>query len=96
MKKKSKFRFNKLPNRSQIFRLVENFETCKDGGQRILLTPWHSIRSIVINNFESRIQQRFQVKDGHLIGWLVVLFYGVSALFWSFNAELNFKQFNLV
>ena len=28
--------------------------------------------------------------------WLAVLFYGVSTLFGSFNAELNFKQFNLV
>ena len=36
-----------------------------------------------------------------LFGWLVVLFYGVSTLFGSFNAELShfdksFKQFNLV
>ena len=27
---------------------------------------------------------------------LVVLFYGVSILFGSFNAKLNFKQFRLV
>ena len=34
------------------------------------------------------------------VSWLVVLFclvvfYGVSTLFGSFNAELNFKQFSL-
>ena len=28
--------------------------------------------------------------------WSVVLFYSVSTLFGSFNAELNFKQFSLV
>ena len=28
-----------------------------------------------------------------VVGWLVVLFYGESTLFRSFNAELNFKQF---
>ena len=31
-----------------------------------------------------------------LVGWLVVLFYGISTIFRSFNAELNFKQFSLV
>ena len=32
-----------------------------------------------------------------LVGWLVGLFVkGVSTLFGSFNAELNFKQFSLV
>ena len=31
-----------------------------------------------------------------LFGWLVGWFYGVSTLFWSFNGELNFKQFSLV
>ena len=30
------------------------------------------------------------------VSWLVVLFYGVSTLFRSFNTELNFKQFSLV
>ena len=30
-----------------------------------------------------------------VIGCLVVLFYGVSSLFVSSNAELNFKQFSL-
>ena len=29
------------------------------------------------------------------IGWLVGLFYRVSILFGSFNAELNFKQFSI-
>ena len=28
-------------------------------------------------------------------GWLVVLFYGLSTLFGSFNAELKFKQIRL-
>ena len=32
---------------------------------------------------------------GLLVGWLVILFYGVSTLFELFNAELNFKQFSL-
>ena len=31
-----------------------------------------------------------------IVGWLVVSFYGISTLFGSFNAKLNFKQFNLV
>ena len=31
-----------------------------------------------------------------LIGWLVVLFYGIITLFGSFNTKLNFKQFTLV
>ena len=36
-----------------------------------------------------------------LVGWLVVLFYGVSTFSWSFNAELSdfdwsFKQFSFV
>ena len=30
-----------------------------------------------------------------MVGWLVVLLYGVSTLFGLFNAELNFKQFSL-
>ena len=33
------------------------------------------------------------------VGWLVgcfVLLYGISTLFRSFNAKLNFKQFSLV
>ena len=34
--------------------------------------------------------------SGWLVGWLVVLFYGVSKLLGSFTAELNFKQFSLV
>ena len=29
------------------------------------------------------------------VGWLVRWFYGVSTLFGSFNAELNFTQFSL-
>ena len=32
---------------------------------------------------------------GWLVGWLVVLFYSISALFGSFNAKLNFKQLSL-
>ena len=31
-----------------------------------------------------------------LVGWLFDMFYGVSTLFGSFNAQLNFKQFSLV
>ena len=30
------------------------------------------------------------------VGWLVVLFYGISTLFGLFDAKLNFKQFSLV
>ena len=30
------------------------------------------------------------------VDWLVVLLYGISIFFGSFNAELNFKQFSLV
>ena len=33
---------------------------------------------------------------GEEVGWLLALFYGVSTLFGSFNAELDFKQFSLV
>ena len=29
------------------------------------------------------------------LGWLVVLFYGISTLFRSFNTKFNFKQFSL-
>ena len=32
---------------------------------------------------------------GWLVGWLVILFYGVSNVFGSFNIELNVKQFSL-
>ena len=31
-----------------------------------------------------------------LVDCLVVLFYSISTFFGSFNAELNYKQFNLV
>ena len=30
------------------------------------------------------------------VGWLDVLFYGLSTIFGSFNAKLNFKQFSIV
>ena len=33
--------------------------------------------------------------DGWLVGWLVILFYGVSTHYGLFNAKLNFKQFSL-
>ena len=39
----------------------------------------------------------YQSLVGWFVGWLVRwLFYDVSTLFGSFNAELNFKQFSLV
>ena len=31
-------------------------------------------------------------KVGWLVGWFVRSFYGVSTLFGSFNADLNFKK----
>ena len=48
------------------------------------------------------IQRNSRSVDGNIytphtrrVGWLVDLFYGVSTLSESFNAELNFKQFSL-
>ena len=46
--------------------------------------------------FKNQIDM-FRITLQKLVGFLlVVLFYGVSALFGSFNVELDFKQFSLV
>ena len=47
---------------------------------------------------KTREAQEYRIKKelNSKIGWFVVLFYGVSAFFRLFNAELNFKQFSLV
>ena len=49
---------------------------------------------------EECIKQKWMVTEGLMIGWLVVLFYGISTLFRSFNTKLShsdksFKQFSL-
>ena len=45
----------------------------------------------------SKEDDMFVPKTKYLVGgWLVVLFYGLSNLFGSFNPELNFNQFTWV
>ena len=44
---------------------------------------------------ENQIPDSYIWLVGWLVGWLVVLFFIVSTLFGSFNAELNFEQFSL-
>ena len=67
-----KFNFNTFPNRSQIYKLVKNFEaqgTCEDSWATCsspsgtLITQDEYVR--VINNFTRRIQQCFRLNDEH-------------------------------
>ena len=71
-------------------------------------TPTHTNTHTLTNRYTSthiylygefygcaRKQHAKSLKLGWLVGWLVVFFYDVSTLFWSFNAELNFKQFTV-
>ena len=54
----------------------------------------------ICSEFKIQIKTYTQLSDFlslfFLLGWLVGWFYGVSNLFGSFNAEMNFKQFSLV
>ena len=55
---------------------------------------WHINLCRLFNVQSVFIQINSSISNNSVV-WLVVLFYGVSTLFRSFNTELNFKQFSL-
>ena len=61
----------------------------------ILILVWISRVMLGILLWEQIQSKVIQEWSSWLVGWLV-LFYGISTLFKSFNAKLNFKQFSLV
>ena len=89
--------------RDQSLSVEESFklEFCGEG-------KWHnSLRNAFINELKDSINASIEIlkppiERGDIAVFadygclLVVLFYGVTTLFRSFNTELNFKQFSLV